>query len=592
MYLNYTVKIPTCTNVSIKIIRGYHYVYYQYATYYDKVRKMAVPKRTSIGKQCDDNHELMFPNNTYFKYFGKKEDHTDSVLPVLSTSQRSSCLKAGTYIVLKKIIQDYHLIPMLKRIIGDKYGLFLDLAVYSIITEGNAAQYYPDYAYNHPLFTDSMRIYSDSTISSFLNHISVDQSVQFLNSWNEARDHNQKIYISYDSTNKKCQAGDLDLVEVGHSKSGVSDTIFNYSIGYDQENREPLFYENYSGSITDVTQLEEMITKASAFGYKNVGFILDRGYFCEKNIHAMDRNHNDFIIMLKGMKALVKDTVLACKGTFEDNYDALIPEYGVSGTTIPMKVFKGDQKNRYVHIYFNPYKAAAERDEFLKKIEKMKEEANKRLGTTESLPKEYQKYFILDYYPDKPKKDKNGKVKESKPKLTLVTPRKAVIEDDMKACGYFCLITSEQMSAKEALLLYKSRDDSEKLFRGDKSYLGDKAERTYTNESTRAKIFVEFVALIIRSRMYVKLVEQSKKTGHKYNYMTVPAAIRELEKIEIIRYGQDRYRLDHAITKTQKEILKAFDMTAHDMTEELKSLSIEMDEYDKKYLRDVTSEAN
>ena len=42
------------------------------------------------------------------------------------------------------------------------------------------------------------------------------------------------------------------------------------------------------------------------------------------------------------------------------------------------------------------------------------------------------------------------------------------------------------------------------------------------------------------------------------NYMTVPAALKELEKIEMVR-GLDRiYRLDHAITKTQKEILKAF----------------------------------
>ena len=44
--------------------------------------------------------------------------------------------------------------------------------------------------------------------------------------------------------------------------------------------------------------------------------------------------------------------------------------------------------------------------------------------------------------------------------------------------------------------------------------------------------------------------------------MTVPAAIRELEKIEMIR-GMDRiYRMDHAITATQKTILKAFGMDA------------------------------
>ena len=44
--------------------------------------------------------------------------------------------------------------------------------------------------------------------------------------------------------------------------------------------------------------------------------------------------------------------------------------------------------------------------------------------------------------------------------------------------------------------------------------------------------------------------------------MTVPAALRELEKIEMIRGHDNIYRLDHAITKTQKTILQAFDMDA------------------------------
>ena len=52
-----------------------------------------------------------------------------------------------------------------------------------------------------------------------------------------------------------------------------------------------------------------------------------------------------------------------------------------------------------------------------------------------------------------------------------------------------------------------------------------------------------------------------QKSGKK-NYMTVPAAIRELEKIELIRQSDLGYRMDYAVTATQKEILKAFNMTA------------------------------
>ena len=69
------------------------------------------------------------------------------------------------------------------------------------------------------------------------------------------------------------------------------------------------------------------------------------------------------------------------------------------------------------------------------------------------------------------------------------------------------------------------------------------------------------MALIIRSRFYTCLKEQMQKNGKK-NYMTVPAAIRELEKIELIRQSDRGYRMDYAVTATQKEILKAFNMTA------------------------------
>ncbi|MGZ1135733.1 hypothetical protein ACXO2X_09255, partial [Lactobacillus delbrueckii subsp. bulgaricus] len=38
--------------------------------------------------------------------------------------------------------------------------------------------------------------------------------------------------------------------------------------------------------------------------------------------------------------------------------------------------------------------------------------------------------------------------------------------------GYFAIVTSEKMTAFEALNLYKSRDISEKLFGSDKTFLG------------------------------------------------------------------------------------------------------------------------
>lgn len=548
MYLDFKVKIPSdSAGITRKKIKGTTYIYYSYEHNYSSEKGYTVPKSTSIGKCTDDEPDLMYPNTNFLKFFPSEE------LPeTKGGAHRSGCLGIGTYLVLRRIIAEYHLDEMIGNIIGKNSGLFLDLAVYSIIAENNAGQYYPDYAFNHPLFTDRMKIYSDSKVSAFINSITGDQSRAFLDEWNEKQDHSQKIYISYDSTNKNCQAGDIDFVEYGHPKEDTGAPVINYSVAYDRNNAKPLYYEDYPGSIVDVSQLQYMLEKAGGYGYKNVGFILDRGYFSKENIHYMDKYGYEFVIMMKGMKELVKSLVLEVKGTFEEDRRYSIRDYKVSGITVKKQLYPSDEKERYFHIFYNDRKRSSEHEAIEAKIDRMAECLHKHEGTKYEIKGSgFAKYFDLIYY-NKGKKDE---------KFMYGRELCDVINEEIRLCGYFVIITSEKMTAAQALELYKSRDASEKLFRGDKSYLGNKSFRVHTSESVHAKIFIEFVALIIRSRFYTCLKEQMQKNGKK-NYMTVPAAIRELEKIELIRQSDREYRMDYAVTATQKEILKAFNMTA------------------------------
>ena len=548
MYLDFKVKIPSdSAGVTRKKIKGVTYVYYAYEHNYSPEKGYTVPKNTSIGKCADDDAEMMYPNTNFLKFFPAEE------LPeTKGEAYRSGCLRAGTYLVLRRIVSEYHLDEMLGDIIGKDSGLFLDLAAYSIITENNAGQYYPDYAFNHPLFTDGMRIYSDSKVSDFINGITRDQSLAFLDRWNAKQDHRQKIYISYDSTNKSCQAGDIDFVEYGHPKEDISAPVINYSVAYDRSNETPLYYEDYPGSIVDISQLQYTLEKADGYGYKNVGFILDRGYFSKENIHSMDKCGYEFVIMMKGMKKLVKSLVFEVKGTFEEDRRYSIRDYKVSGITVKRQLYPSDEKERYFHIFYNDRKKSSEHEAIETKIDRMAECLHKHEGTRYEIKGgSFARYFDLIYY-------NKGKPDE---KFMYGRERHEVINEEIRLCGYFVIITSEKMTAAQALELYKGRDASEKLFRGDKSYLGNKSFRVHTSESVHAKIFIEFVALIIRSRFYTCLKGQMQKGGKK-NYMTVPAAIRELEKIELIRQSDRGYRMDYAVTAAQKEILKAFHMTA------------------------------
>ena len=118
------------------------------------------------------------------------------------------------------------------------------------------------------------------------------------------------------------------------------------------------------------------------------------------------------------------------------------------------------------------------------------------------------------------------------------------------------------MDAKKAITLYKNRDASEKVFRADKSYLGNNCLRVASEEGASNKIFIGFIALIIRCKLYTALKDKASEMVKKPNDLTVPAAIRELEKIEMTRQLDKIYRLDHAVSKTQKVVLSAFGISA------------------------------
>lgn len=567
MYYKFLIQIPK-NDYRIRLNKKNDttvYIEFIYERSYSREKGYTVNKRTTIGKQSQEDPTLMYPNQNYLKYFPGTEMPDDD-----ERINRSACLRIGPYAVIQKIIEDYQLKDFLSSGFSEKeIGFLLDIAAYTILSEDNAGQYYPDYAFNHPLFTTKMKIYSDSSLSAFLKSITLEHSIDFLNRWNACRDHREKIYLSYDSTNKNTQAGDFELAEFGKAKVNAGTPIFNYSIAYDTNNQEPLFYEAYPGSINDVGQFPYMLAKARAYGYKNIGFILDRGYFSKDNLSFMDQCGYSFVIMVKGRKKLVQDVITELKGTFEKKRANLISEFEIYGTTVKRKIFESDKKERYFHIYYSLSKESFETSQLEAKLKQMALFMKKHQNERRTFGDEFHKYYSLDY-------DESGE------RFLYFTERENVIEEEAGYHGYFSIVTSEKMTAREALMLYKSRDSSEKVFRGDKSYLGNKSLRTHMDETSSAKIFLEFVALIIRCRIYTQLKEYKVKNNVKPNYMSVPAALKELEKIEIVRQGDGIYRIDHAVTAIQKKILDAFGMNAEDVIKTAIHIGKELQEDEKK----------
>lgn len=86
-----------------------------------------------------------------------------------------------------------------------------------------------------------------------------------------------------------------------------------------------------------------------------------------------------------------------------------------------------------------------------------------------------------------------------------------VVEKELRLCGYYCIVPSEKMTAKEALVEYKGRDVSEKLFQADKGFLDSESMYVQTSERVESKLFLAFIALIVRNRIYNLLREMMQR---------------------------------------------------------------------------------
>ena len=85
----------------------------------------------------------------------------------------------------------------------------------------------------------------------------------------------------------------------------------------------------------------------------------------------MDSCGYEFVIMMKGMKDLVKGLVLQVKGTFEESREHSIRDYKVSGITVRQRLYPSDKKDRYFHIYYSDRKKSGEREALEARVDQM-----------------------------------------------------------------------------------------------------------------------------------------------------------------------------------------------------------------------------
>ena len=126
MYLETLVKVPDVKGkITFRTKGGTTYVEYECNRVYYPDRKYTTVSRKTIGKLADAEKQIMQPNENFLKYFPET-----SLPEEKDRSSRSCALRIGTWIAIRKIVEDYKLPEILGKYLPAKdVGLLLDLAL-------------------------------------------------------------------------------------------------------------------------------------------------------------------------------------------------------------------------------------------------------------------------------------------------------------------------------------------------------------------------------------------------------------------------------------------------------------------------------
>jgi transposase len=257
-----------------------------------------------------------------------------------------------------------------------------------------------------------------------------------------------------------------------------------------------------------------MINFAKQLKLSNVSFIMDQGFETEEKLLYMYKNNYKFIIPLPESRTISKQWIEKYCNTVV-HWDNYIPEYNMYGKMFSETIYGIPIHG---HMYFDAEKLSGADKGMQTAIIKLEQKINeeKNISSMERLPRQYSQYFALI---------DNGDGTKS----IIKDPYK--IETIRSRHGFFILLTTdEKLTTTQTLSNYKQRDVIEKNYFALKSGIDMTILRTHEDNASKGKLFVSFIALIIRA--YLLQIKKNSE-NNKFKYFSFPDIIRNLSLIDL-----------------------------------------------------------
>lgn len=538
--------------------------------HYDRKKKGAVPEKIYIGKLGSDSRHFI-PNKNYYRLYPEQRKKEEAPL-------QSDSLAFGSFVVFDRVIEDLHLRECLGYAFSEddedrisqaesmKADLVLDLACYMIREESGDIQHFPSYCYKNQIL--SGRIPTDSEISQFFRDGTTDRvRERFLLKWRNLNgaESGEPIFVCYDSTNFNSVSEGISFLEYGYAKDDRTKPQFNLECVIRSKDGLPLAYDTFPGSVIDVRQCKKMIDLLKKLGYTNITIVCDRGYISKENIEFIIEQGYSFLFMVKDNLVIKKNVVSEHGDEIRDRSECYYPQYDIFAKSFADTIYDGLKV--YHHVFYTSDVSPDDRRFFFDTIDRKKEELAGMVGKKIEAPKTqleaaYGKYFDLVY----------GEEQGDRLILKSFSKNSEKVDREFRALGFYTMMTDKEMEIPKVMEQYKLRDRAEKNFCYMKTGMGLKSFHTQSRETTLSKVFVCFVASIIRSVLVEKTRQLRYERKDSKSY-TVNAVLGELSKIEASRTAFSEKRIiRYVLTNRQKTILNQFGIKEEDVDKKLSSL--------------------
>ncbi len=515
------VEIPEGEGVHIKVAgaKSEKYVY-KYVKYFRNAEGKPRNKAKAIGK-FDVVTGKMFPNGNYFDLY-----NIDPAMPNIEVWDYGY-----SYLVLKAC-RDMGLFDCLIGAFGEERTMDIVVMASYIIREGGAMDGIDDWLQRN-YFQNYSRLLTSQSTSKIFAAISAQQMNSFFTSW--VKIATGEGTVCYDVTSISSYAQQMPAVENGYNRDGENLAQFNLGMFCDESSKLPVYYNRYNGSLNDKSNLSYVLANAEAVGIKRVKMVLDGGFMDNGCLASLSDFCNAFIVGLPTHLKESQNILTSHRSNVENFANELnVPHTFCIAVNCEIRGISGK-----VLLYFNALNHVFLCNELSEKINRLKAELSTLKRYPKSKLKRFEPYFTITKHEQGSGFDYEVNIDE--------------VENIRKSKGFFMIFTTDMESTPEDTLYhYRAKDVVEKLFDQIKCDMEGNRIRTHNEQTTDGKVFVTFVACVIRSYLLGKLNQYLTD-----NSTSMKKVFSQLSNITIVS-GAKGFRFTKALSKKQKQILKPF----------------------------------